>query len=568
MNKFLRYSFVALMAMIGLNISAQEVTLDFTLETSEGSKESVWGFPVSSKNKTVDEQSFTYGGYTVKVAGSTGEGYYWHDKDHYLLFGKQGAYLTLPAFDFDVERIDIEGNSGASAGTKQNIFVGEEAVSTETVGAQGTNYFTIADGKQAAGTIYTIKVTSNHNNQIKTIKIWKKGAGTKQAAEISWSSSSASVTINANDNVFPTLNNPNNLTVSYTSSKEDVATIDASGSITLKSAGSTKISAVFEGNDSYEASTVSYNLTVKDAEGGGGGGEATVTDATVAQALAVIEGLADGAKTDGEYKVTGYVVEVTDISVDYGNATFTIADAKGGSPVLTVFRAKDANGDDIKNANFVKVDDLVVVQGKLQKYVKENQSTPEIAQGGKVLTINGETATGGDPGPGPDPQPLVGDGSKENPFTVGDLKNMTEDQYPGEAAWVKGVIIGSAKSGTALNDEDVASNIAIAESASETAFVPVALASKSEFRTKLNLLDNPGNKGKEVLLKGMITKYFSVTGVKDLVEAVFEGETITGITNITADQLKNAPAYNVAGQRVNAGYKGLIIKGGKKIVVK
>ena len=461
MNKFLRYSFVALMAMIGLNISAQEVTLDFTLETSEGSKESVWGFPVSSKNKTVDEQSFTYGGYTVKVAGSTGEGYYWHDKDHYLLFGKQGAYLTLPAFDFDVERIDIEGNSGASAGTKQNIFVGEEAVSTETVGAQGTNYFTIADGKQAAGTIYTIKVTSNHNNQIKTIKIWKKGAGTKQAAEISWSSSSASVTINANDNVFPTLNNPNNLTVSYTSSKEDVATIDASGSITLKSAGSTKISAVFEGNDSYEASTVSYNLTVKDAEGGGGGGEATVTDATVAQALAVIEGLADGAKTDGEYKVTGYVVEVTDISVDYGNATFTIADAKGGSPVLTVFRAKDANGDDIKNANFVKVDDLVVVQGKLQKYVKENQSTPEIAQGGKVLTINGETATGGDPGPGPDPQPLVGDGSKENPFTVAqafaylDGGAATDDVYvKGKVSKVVYAFDASHKTGTFWISED------------------------------------------------------------------------------------------------------------------
>ena len=570
MNKFLRYSFVALLAMIGLNISAQEVTLDFTLETSEGSKESVWGFPASSKNKTVDEQSFTYGGYTVKVAGSTGEGYYWHDKDHYLLFGKQGAYLTLPAFDFDVERIDIEGNSTASAGTKQNIFVGDEAVSTETTGAQGTNYFTIAEGYQAAGTIYTIKVTSKHNNQIKTIKIWKKGAGTKQAAEISWSSSSATVTIGADDNIFPTLNNPNGLSVSYTSSKEEVATIDASGAVTLVAAGSTKISAVFEGNDSYEASTVSYNLTVKDAEGGGGGGEATVTDATVAQALAVIEGLADGAKTDGEYKVTGYVVEVTEISVEHGNATFTIADAKGGSPVLTVFRAKDANGDDIKNANFVKVDDLVVVQGKLQKYVKNDVVTPELAQGGKVLTINGETATGGDPGPGPEPHTMVGDGSKENPYTVADMKSMTEDQYPAEAVWVKGVIIGSASSATALKEEgaDVASNIAIAESSSETTFIPVALASGSEFRTKLNLVDNPGNKGKEVLLKGKIQKYFSTTGVKDLVEAVFEGETISGISNITADQMKNAPAYNVAGQRVNEGYKGLIIKGGKKIVVK
>ena len=176
MNKFLRYSFVALMAMLIGKVSAQEVTLDFTLATGDDGKTSEWGFPAGSSNKTVEEKSFTYGNYTIKVAGSEGNGYYWHNKDHYLLFGKQGATLTLPAFDFDVERIDIEGTSGASEGIKQNIFVGDEAVSTETTGAKDvTNQFVIAEGKQAAGTIFTIKVTSNHNNQIKTIKIWKKG---------------------------------------------------------------------------------------------------------------------------------------------------------------------------------------------------------------------------------------------------------------------------------------------------------------------------------------------------------------------------------------------------------
>ena len=48
-------------------------------------------------------------------------------------------------------------------------------VSTETTGAKGTNTYEIAEAYQAAGNVYTIKVTSNHNNQIKTIKIWKKG---------------------------------------------------------------------------------------------------------------------------------------------------------------------------------------------------------------------------------------------------------------------------------------------------------------------------------------------------------------------------------------------------------
>ena len=163
------------MAMVMGKAFGQEVTLDFTLADAENSKVSVWGFPAGSSNKTVEEKSFTYGGYTVKVAGSEGQGYYWQDKDHYLFYGKEGATLTLPAFSFDVERLEIEGNGSASGSVKFNVFVGETAVSTEATGAQGTTIFDIAADYQAAGNVYVIKVNSNHNNQIKTIKVWKKG---------------------------------------------------------------------------------------------------------------------------------------------------------------------------------------------------------------------------------------------------------------------------------------------------------------------------------------------------------------------------------------------------------
>ena len=84
--------------------------------------------------------------------------------------------MTLPAFDFDVERIDVVGTSSGASGRLQNIFVGDEAVSTETTGAKDVaNQYVIAEGKQAAGTIYTLKVTSSHNTQITKILIWKKG---------------------------------------------------------------------------------------------------------------------------------------------------------------------------------------------------------------------------------------------------------------------------------------------------------------------------------------------------------------------------------------------------------
>jgi len=128
----------------------------------------------------------------------------------------------------------------------------------------------------------------------------------------------------------------------------------------------------------------------------GEGGEVTppnpeVEQITVAQALSIIDGLADGGKTDKEYQVKGYVVTVTEINASYGNATFTMADAKGGSPVLTYFRGKGFNGADISNTELVKVDDEVVVQGLLQKYVKNEEVTPEVAQGGKIISINDKT---------------------------------------------------------------------------------------------------------------------------------------------------------------------------------
>ncbi|MBR6893532.1 MAG: hypothetical protein IKN15_09930 [Bacteroidaceae bacterium] len=155
-----------LMLMFSGNVSAQEVTIDFSGSTDN------WGIGTT---KLIDAAEFTYGGYTIILEGTAGNGYRWYESGNIIL-GKQGATLTLPAFSFDVERIDVVGTSGASASVKQNIFVGDEAVSTETTGAKDvTNQYVIAEGKQAAGTIYTLKVTSAHNTQITKILVWKKG---------------------------------------------------------------------------------------------------------------------------------------------------------------------------------------------------------------------------------------------------------------------------------------------------------------------------------------------------------------------------------------------------------
>lgn len=166
---------MALISLVGggtLSLNAQEVTLDFTTNT--------WGLP-TSKNTNGASYTDSTTGLTVTF-GASDKGFSFNK--NYTIMGQTGATLSLPAFDFDVEKIEVVGNTGASAKAKQNIFVGDVAVSTETTGVTGTNTYEIASDYQAAGNIYTLKVTSKHNTQITKINIYKKASAGDVSAPI------------------------------------------------------------------------------------------------------------------------------------------------------------------------------------------------------------------------------------------------------------------------------------------------------------------------------------------------------------------------------------------------
>ena len=153
------------LALLAVSAWAQTpVTLDFTSNDE-------WGFPTEY---TVDEASFTAGGYTITIAGSTGNGYKFNSTSQgdYLIFGKSGAYLTLPAFSNDVKKIVVVGRNGASTSVKQNIYVDGEAISTETTGCVDANTYAIPAQYQAAGTIYTLMINSDHNSQVTSIVVY------------------------------------------------------------------------------------------------------------------------------------------------------------------------------------------------------------------------------------------------------------------------------------------------------------------------------------------------------------------------------------------------------------
>ena len=80
---------------------------------------------------------------------------------------------------------------------------------------------------------------------------------------IAWSADSATAVIGGT-NTFPTLSNAHSVEVTYEIDDPEVATINAStGEITLVAAGTAHVSAVFAGDDTYEAKTVTYELTVE-----------------------------------------------------------------------------------------------------------------------------------------------------------------------------------------------------------------------------------------------------------------------------------------------------------------
>lgn len=150
-----------------LNVKAAIYKVEFDFTTNN------WGLP-TAYNK--EEASYTNEtGYTITFGKSnSGHKIMGNDPDCNLIFGKEGATLSLPAFPFAVSKIKVFGKKGASGKVTQNIFVGNEAVSTETTNATEDHIYEIAEAFQAVGNIYTLKVTNANNTQITKIVVYAK----------------------------------------------------------------------------------------------------------------------------------------------------------------------------------------------------------------------------------------------------------------------------------------------------------------------------------------------------------------------------------------------------------
>ena len=117
---------------------------------------------------------------------------------------------------------------------------------------------------------------------------------------------------------------------------------------------------------------------------------------TVADALALIDALANGATTTEKYFVKGVIVGEPSIQKKedgsfYGNANFDIAAEAGGTTKLTCYRLKGLDNADIDSEDYIKEGDEVVVTGQLQKFVSNEVVTPEVKNGNICSIKSGTT---------------------------------------------------------------------------------------------------------------------------------------------------------------------------------
>ncbi len=168
----------------------------------------------------------------------------------------------------------------------------------------------------------------------------------------------------------------------------------------------------------------------------------------VAALLEFVSGLGADTPSDKEVYFQGYVTETTDISAQYGNATFYISDnAEGTANKFYVFRAKGLGGENVTDEKFLKVSDFVVMCGKVTNY---KGNTPETVQGAAyVVSINGEG--GGGTKPDTPTGDAKGSGTLDDPYNAAGankyIASLAADKDSDKDIYIKGKLVKYAKNG-------------------------------------------------------------------------------------------------------------------------
>ena len=233
-------------------------------------------------------------------------------------------------------------------------------------------------------TIISAAAAANDNYLATTVSYTLTVEGDLESAGLSWSETAYTATLASSENSFPELSNPNGLTVTYSSSDETVATIDASsGEITLVAEGTVAIIATSAADDTYAAGSASYtlkvvkqtvtlewsasNFSVVLEEGSSSYPTLTVSPSDVASSISYASSNSSVATIASDGTITLVAAGSTTISATFagddtykaGSASYTLtvtSTADDGAVTTTFDSAGDTSSDDdISNTTFTRL---------------------------------------------------------------------------------------------------------------------------------------------------------------------------------------------------------------------
>lgn len=269
---------------------------------------------------------------------------------------------------------------------------------------------------------------------------------------------------------------------------------------------------------------------------------------TIADVITLVNG---GTAGSDEVYVAGIVSQAATSISSYGDINFYLSDNGATENEVEAYNSKYFNQENYTDASQIPaVGDKVVLCGKLTKY----NSTIELARGNYLVSLNGKTS----------PDPVQQDTLS---FTASEaLAALASNSQPTSVCYITGTISEDVDTSSIAQYGNLTYKISDDGTDANALTVFRGKSFEGNKFTKEFFL----KKGDKVKILGLLINYTGSDGSTtpevqtNSVLISVNGQTagVNAIKDNTAD--KNAPLYNLAGQRVSKDYKGVVIQNGKK----
>lgn len=199
-------------------------------------------------------------GFALVNAGGTNAGIFIYSGMASATYISPKISLTVPNGKISGVKFYMSGSQNNAALISLDVFFNEAEVSSEREGNLFCwNWNAASDGPETVTIEFENKFYIRYIHSIQLT--YSEDLGGKQECGLAFSEPTA-LAVAGESFTGPTLDNPNGLSISWSSTEEAVATVDSEGNVTPLAAGKSKIVASTEGNDEYAAGNASYELTV------------------------------------------------------------------------------------------------------------------------------------------------------------------------------------------------------------------------------------------------------------------------------------------------------------------